>query len=258
MPELAPEIKSVDDVGAAYRWMYKQEGDVFKLDTENAAAIENLKVVNGLEQALKRSRKDVDEAKKLKVDISPLSEYGLTTEEIKASFEKKKTELEEQIKGVNVNKIREGIIGEYAPKLTALEQENKSVLEQLQEELVSRQAVSAISAEKGDVELLMPHLQKQVKVLKKDGKLTVNVVDEAGETRYTGATPTTITELVKEMKADKRYGKCFDSEAPAGTGTRPVTKPTPTYNNTSRGMGAGTKPNDKIAAGIRKGQVEAR
>lgn len=251
--DLAPKVTTIDSVNADLRWMYKPDGDGFLLDAENPNVKSTLSTYNNLLHTLKRSRADTDAARKAKVDLTPLSEYGQTPEEIANSFKAKAEELTQQIKGVNVEKIREGVTKEWQPKYETEQRKVKSLAEQLHTVMVTNEAISAIAKEKGDARLLLPFIKEQVKVTEVDGKFIVNVIDATGETRYTGAQPTSIAELVKEMKADKQYGKLFESEAPSGAGTRPGAPSRPVSQ-------PGTKVSsvDKITMGLNKGQASSR
>jgi hypothetical protein len=118
--------------------------------------------------------------------------------------------------------------------------------------LVDNEATAALVREKGSAELLLPIVRQAVKVAEQDGKFGVYVVDGTGDRRYSGVTgePMSIAELVVEMKADKRFARAFDAEAPAGGGMAPGSgKTSPKINNTDRPKSSV----DKIRSGLDKG-----
>lgn len=214
-------VPTLDKVPQDFRGLYKQDGDKFVLDADNAAVKSAVSAITGLNNALKAARKE----KAPTVDLAPLSEFGADPVAIKTKFNQTISDLTEQIKGVNIPKITEGIANEWKGKVDAAQTEGKALEGQLYEELVTSRATTAIAAEKGDVELLMPFVTKQVKTTRVNGKLAVQVVDGAGDVRFSGVTgqPMTVTELIKEMKGQERYGRLFNSESPRGGGSLPST-----------------------------------
>ena len=107
-------------------------------------------------------------------------------------------------------------------ELEKRDQRNQALQNQLYGLLVENSAVAAVAELKGVPELLLPFIKTQVKVAEENGEFKVQVLDGQGEVRY-GATgsPMTIKELVQEMKAQEKYGRLFESEAPAGPGGKP-------------------------------------
>ena len=93
---------------------------------------------------------------------------------------------------------------------------------QLHGHLVDSAAVSALK-DSIDPDLALPFVKKQVKVEEVEGKFQVNVIDNAGDVRYSGVTGDrmSIKELVDEMKTQGKYKPLFKSQAPAGGGLEP-------------------------------------
>lgn len=214
------KVPTLDKVPQDFRGLYKAEADgSFVLDAENTTIKSAVSAIVGLNAALRNERK----TKAPNVDLTPLAEFGAEPVAIKTKFNQMIADLTEQVKGVNIPKITEGIANEWSGKVTAAQAEGKALEAQLYEELVSSRATTAIAAEKGEVELLMPFVTKQVKTTRVNGKLVVNVVDAAGDIRFSGVTgaPMSVTELIKEMKGQDKYGRLFASEAPRGSGVNP-------------------------------------
>jgi hypothetical protein len=89
----------------------------------------------------------------------------------------------------------------------------------LEAELVDAKAVAAIAAAKGVPELLLPHVQRHVKV---SDDFTVQVVDAKGDPRVNGkGEPLSISDLVEEMKQTEIFGRAFEGSGQSGSGTRP-------------------------------------
>jgi hypothetical protein len=249
------KVADINKIPNDFRGLYKQDGETFVLDSENGGVKSAISAITGLNQALRAARAEVKN-KVAGPDMTPLKEFGATPEEIANKFKETVTGLQEQIKGVNVGKIKEDLATEWTGKLTA-EQKKAQLLEQhLYNELVESRATAAIAGEKGDVELLLPFVRKSIKAsVTSDGKYNVQVVDAAGDVRYSGVTgsPMSIKELVTEMKGNDKYGKLFSSEAPSGSGTTPgATSRKPAATNPARDR-AEMSPTEKIAAGLKKG-----
>jgi hypothetical protein len=213
-------VTDVNTIPSDFRGLYKQDGDKYVLDNEHVGVKSAVSAITGLNNALRAARAEAKN-KTTGPDLTPLKEWGDTPEAILAKFNETKTGLEGQIKGVNIEKIKEDLAKEHSGTHTKLTKRAEALQGQLHKLLVSGEATTAISGLKGDVELLMPFVAQQVKVAEsKDGEFLVHVVDQAGDIRYSGVTgaPMSIKELVAEMKANERYGKLFASEAANGGG----------------------------------------
>lgn len=247
------EVDSLDKVPEQFRGIYAEgEGGKFVVNQSYKGVAE---AVTGLNRSLKAARL---EAKANKVDLTPLSEYGNSPDEIKTNISTKLKELQDQLAQgadakLNLDKVRSDLAAAHAKDLDKANVRTQALQTQLYGLLVENAATAAVAELKGVPELLLPFIKNQVKVVEQDGEFKVFVVDAQGDQRYSGVTgqPMTIKELVAEMKGNEKYGRLFESEAPAGGGMPP------------RGGGQPPKPtgkvlsaNDKIAAGLAKGQFK--
>jgi hypothetical protein len=214
-------VETLDAVPENLRGVYAEGEGGF-------AIAENLKglaaAFDGVNNVNQKIRKDLKTANTGKIDLSAYAEHGTTVDEIVESFQNKVSELSEVIDSkkslVNPEKIREQMSkgfeatkAEYQGKLDAYKG-------QLHSTLVTKEAIEAIAAEKGDGKLLMPFIASQVRMLEEDGKLFARVVDEHGEVVHGQmGSPMTIREKVAEMKLDKGFGKLFESSQVQGGGT---------------------------------------
>jgi hypothetical protein len=216
-------VESIEKVPEQFRGLYQEDEGQFKVG-ENFKGV--TEAVVGLNRSLKAARA---EAKgKTQIDISPLSDYGQTPDEIKKSITEKITELQDQLaKGgdakLNLEKIRKEMVEAHSKDLQKQQVRTDALQNQLYGLLVENNATNAVVDAKGVPELLMPFIKGQVKVIEEDGTFNVYVVDLQGDRRYSGITgqPMTIKELVMEMKANEKYGRLFESEAPTGGGMQP-------------------------------------
>jgi hypothetical protein len=251
--DFVEEVEQLDRVPEPFRPLYAEgEGGKFRLgDSYKGVAT----AVVGLNTALKAARK---EAKARNVDLTPLSEFGATPEEIKTKVTARLTELQTQLAEggkVNVEKIKKEFAEANGVELKKLNTRNEALQGQLYKLLVENEATSAVLGAKGIPELVLPFVKNQVKVVEENGAMSVYVVDAAGDRRYSGVTgqPMTLVELVGELKTNPKYGRLFEADTNSGGGLDPVSgkrPPAPPKTEMSS--------LDKISAGLRKGVARGK
>ena len=221
-------VSTLDKVPQDFRGLYIESDDGYKLDSEQEGVKSAVAAVTRLNQALKAARADAKAKASKAVDLSPLSEYGETPEQIATAFSTKFEELQNELaKGgdakLNLEKVKQEMAQAHSKELEAKDKRSEALQNQLYTLLVENTATSAIVDAKGSPDLLMPFITNQVKVVEEDGKQKVFVVDQQKDIRYSGVTgnPMTIVELVAEMKANEKYGRLFESEQPPGGGMNP-------------------------------------
>lgn len=261
--DFTPSVDNIELVPTDFRPLYEEKDGKHNLrgDDFSKAAIS---AITGLNRALKASRVEVKVLKDGRIDLAPLKEYGATPSEIAEAFN---TRLSEATKGGHqkskeeidrqVSKIKEDLAKGHMAEMDTKDRRVKALTDQLYSHLVIAEAKTAL-AEAGaiDSELALPFIQRQVKVTEEDGKFNVQVVDSAGDTRYSGTTaaPLSVKELVAEMKANTKYAPLFKSESPSGGGARPEDRRAARKVDTD-----GEKaPIDKIRAGIEARQQRRR
>lgn len=247
-------VDTIDKVPEQFRGIYKQGDDGKYVPDDAYKGI--VEVVTGLNRSLKAARAEAKA--RTPVDLSPLADFGKTPEEIKAGIQNKLKELQDQLAAggeakLNLDKVRSDLAAAHAKDLEKHQTRSQALQNQLYGLLVENAATAAVVELKGVPELLLPFIKNQVKVLEQDGEFKVFVVDGQGDQRYSGVTgqPMTIKELVAEMKANEKYGRLFESEAPAGGGMKPGAGSTP-----PRQQGKVLTANEKIAQGLAKGQFK--
>jgi hypothetical protein len=116
----------------------------------------------------------------------------------------------------------DALVEQHTTEKTGLEKEIDDSQTQLQEAIVTTKIVEAIHNEEGNVNVLMPHVKLQVKMVKgSNGKYKPEVVNEAGDPRIGGkndGADMTITELVQEMKSNSTFASCFAGANASGSG----------------------------------------
>lgn len=248
------ELATLDTVPNDFKALYVEKADKtgFKLDTENKQVQSAVAAVTGLSAALKAARAD---AKKT-VDLTPLKDFGDSPESIKAKVEEIVNGLKEQVKGVNIEKIKADLEKEVNHKIEERDRRIESQEKEFHDAFVVDQGTRAIVAAGGKAEFLLPVLLKNVAGKRVDGKFQVQVFDDSGDIRYSGVTgaPLSILERVAELKSDKRYGFLWDSPQRGGGGATPggSSNPRAVAEQQKRVAAEGASAVSKIAAGLRR------
>lgn len=252
MKFLFGKVDSLDKVPEQFRSLYIESDDGYDVNPDFKGVVE---AITGLNKSLTAARND---AKSKTVDLSGLSDFGETVEEIVEGVTAKIKGLEDDLaKGgdakANLDKLREDMKKAHMAEVETLNKRSEALKGQLYNHLVENKATEAIVAAKGIPELLLPFVKNQIQPVEVDGKYEVQVVeaDDTKQQRYSGVTgqPMSISELVTEMKSQEKFGRLFESETPAGGGINPgatARRPTP-----------GKQPltaNQKIAAGLNQKQ----
>lgn len=250
------EVESLDRVPEQFRGIYAESADGRYAVGENYRGV--VEAVTGLNRSLKASRAEAKA--KTPTDLSSLSDFGRTPEEIRQAFDAKMKGLQDQLAGksgdakLNLEKIREEMAAAHAKDLERANTRGEALQTQLYGLLVENGATAAVVEARGIPDLLLPFIKNQVKVVEEDGEFKVFVVDSAGDRRYSGVTgqPMTIKELVGEMKGNEKYGRLFESEVPGGGGGMPPNG----GGRTPAARGRVLSANEKIAVGLAKGQYK--
>lgn len=204
-------VDSVDGLEESVRGLYTEKDGKFVLN------VEGLEDTSGLKTALQKERRERGELEK---KVKRWEGLGKTDEEITALIAKhdETAQTEAERKG-EWDKLRTQMNDKHAKDLQAKDEKISAYQKRLNAELVDARATSAIAAAKGVPDLLLPHVQRQVKV---DEEFNVIVVDAKGDPRVNGkGEPLSITDLIEEMKANDVYGRAFEGSGHSGSGMRP-------------------------------------
>ncbi len=116
------------------------------------------------------------------------------------------------------------LVADHNEKVTGLDSKLKSSKEQLNTALVTTKIIEAISKADGNVDLLMPHVERQMKMVEDDnGKFEPQVIDAKDERRYKDIAAGTYMDagdLLAEMKDSPTYAACFKGTGSSGAGKR--------------------------------------
>jgi hypothetical protein len=222
-----PTVETIDKVPEQFRGFYAQgEGGFVLQDSFKATA----GAVDGLNKSLKAARRDADDAKKNRPDLTGFAQIGqllglegddaVNAETLKAAVER--TLGESKDGKVNWDKMKKDLEKGFNTKLQEKDGELQGMGKTLQKYLVTSAAVQAIAAHKGVPDLLLPHVHSRTKVVKDGDEYVVRVVDEAGDPRGNASGGfMSVEDLVKELKSSPTFGRAFESEGTSGNGVRP-------------------------------------
>lgn len=253
------KILTLDDVPENFHSVYvevsEEDGGGFKINPTHKGIVEALIGANNANVNIRKENKTLLGKQ---VDMAPLIDFGATPAEIKEAIDAKIEEMTQELaKGdeskLNLDKIRQELKDAHAKDLLTRDKEATSLRQTLHKYLITTDSISAIVAEKGAPDLLLPHIERQAKVVADGESFRVRIVDKDGDPRISVATgePMTIQELVVEMKNSDTFARAFDSESSSGGGKLPEKLPPlqkTILNNQENGDER--KPVDKIKAGL--------
>lgn len=261
MPHKFSENESLDNLNTVddnLRSYYEQveEGAKFTIRPELRGAAGAWDRVNDVNHKLRKESKVLQSSA---VDLSPLAEYGTSTEEIlttiNSRFEEMSNTIESKKGAVDPTKIRNQMTAAHKEQMEAKDIEFKAVESQMHELLISSVANAEIAINKGNPKFLLPDVfasTQIVKVKKVVGgvetiKLEARVMDADGQPRIgPSGDDMTIGELIQSYKKDPNYAAVFESDARSGGGVAANRTPLSAVSKAEKSSV------DKIAVGIDK------
>lgn len=227
MFEFKPILDSIEGVPVDFRGLYMEKDGKFALRSDDDGVKAAVSAIQGLQGALRKSRDEVRTLGTKAVDLSALSDYGSTPEEIQQGIQKKIEEATKGKKGPEemqaaVKAAQQAMADAHTKELKALQERNSFLTGNLNTHLFTSEARGAL-AELGAVnaDLVLPFLERQVQVAEENGRFVVQVKGPDGNLRYSGVGtgPMTVKELVAEMRTQEQFQPFFKSDKPAGGGT---------------------------------------
>lgn len=248
---------SFDKVPSDFRGLYKEDGDNMVLDSDHAGVKAAVGAITGISSALAKERGINKELRsKTEVDLSPLSEYGSTIDEINDGIKDKIKEIEKSAKKGGDDEVERRVkaaTGElkrgHDAEVTALKTQLEARTGQLHKTLISSATSSALASAKAlHPDVLLPHLAQHIRVKENDdGEHSLSVVDENGEQRYDGTgQPLSVAGLVEEFKGKEAFQSLFSSETKSGGGRQT------TQTRQTTGKGGEKSSLEKISSGLEK------
>ncbi|WP_426751703.1 hypothetical protein [Myxococcus sp. Y35] len=218
--EWQPELDALDIVPEKFRGLYaKGESGKFALDAEVAKRMDT----TGLNTALEKERKA---NKTLAEAQKSWTKLGKSPEEVEKSLGELKAALAKAQEGkegaVNFEKLKADLEAGHVKALGERDAVVERMRGSLHKHLVEAEATAAIAELKGSAVLLLPHVQKHVRVIEEGGNFLARVVDAEGDPRGNGKGGfMTIREFVTELKKDPNFARAFEPSGSSGSGTQP-------------------------------------
>lgn len=255
-------VESLDSVPEKYRGLYVEgDGDNAGKHVITSSVAGIVADYTGTHKALTKSRGDTkksnDENGQRRIAVKAYDDLcetlGIETDSRNA--EGLKTFLDDltgKVKGgealkIDLDKIRNDHTRRFDEAAVTHVAEMKAKDSALESHMINDAAVREIAASKGSVDLLLPHIRTQCKVVNDDGKFVVRVFDAEGNARSDGAGGwMSVGGLIAEMKASATFGRAFDSELPGGTGAKPGSTNKPSPGRSDKDMSS----SEKIAKGL--------
>lgn len=221
-------VEDLNKVPEDFRAFYAQQDGKYTIaDTFKACA----SAYDGLNKSLRATRKDFDAFKRSRPDMSGYTALGtllsvegeVTADSLKAGIESLLDKVSKGESGkVNWDKMKRDLETAHAKALEGKDGDLKKMQRSLERYLVDSEAIAEIAKNKGVPEFLLPQIKARTKVVLDGENYVVRVVDDAGDPRGNSSGGFMgIADLVKELKADKTFGRAFESDAPSGSGTPP-------------------------------------
>lgn len=228
-------LESLDGLSEEVKKQYKQtDGGKFVLDVEGIGGLE-LADTSGLRSSLEKERdahrKFEKEAKELKSkfdglnpdearealkkveefsNIDPSDEAAKKVEELKSKIEKEFSAKEKQL------------LENHKKEKTELTSKTENLFSQLRDAKIKSEAVKAITAADGSVDLLLPHVTSKARLAEdNDGKYRVEIIGDGEVARLSKKDPNKpmgFGELVEEMKNSDAYMPAFNGSNHKGAG----------------------------------------
>lgn len=153
-----------------------------------------------------------------------LDEYSrLRTEREDNERKAREAEQEAARKAGDFDKYRAQLEQDHTAAIKAKDGRIEALYSALTQKLVDAELSSAITAEGGIPEILLPLLKDRVRVVETDNRFGTEVADLAGAKQYRqDGTPAGLADLVREMKSNPVYGGCFKSPMAGGSGSKSV------------------------------------
>jgi hypothetical protein len=216
-------IDSIEDVPEAVRTLYAEKEGKFHLD------VDGIEDNTAIKADLRKANKEAADRRK---QLEAWAKLGKTPEEIEELVAAAAQADEDKLKNagewdklrLQMNEKHELALKAKDVVIAAKDGEVGSMRKTLERHLVDAQATAAIAAEKGVPTLLLPHVQKHIKVIRDEAsdEYSVKVVDTKGDPRVNAkGDPLTVQEFVAEMKANEIFGRAFEGSGQSGSGMQP-------------------------------------
>lgn len=213
-------LKSLDGLGEDIKRLYVQRDGMYFLDVEAVDGY-SLEDVSKLRTALEKEK---DTARNRQVKLDRFGE--LDPEQVKTDLE-----ALAQLRKIDPKKLAEEQVKSHLDQLSVkhkieVDKKDAEIREtrgQLEEKLKTAEAIKYLGAKKANTDLLLPHVERQIQVVRgSDGKYAAEVIGRDGKrllSKKSGSTDyMSIEELIEVMEKDPVYAPGFPGSGAAGSG----------------------------------------
>jgi Txe/YoeB family toxin of Txe-Axe toxin-antitoxin module len=214
-------IDKLEDVDEALRPLYEEKDGKFQL------AVEGIEDASGLKKALNSERQQRAAFEK---KVKAWEALGKTPEEIAELTAAAQQAEEDKLKGAGeweklkaqMNDAHKRALDAKDAAIAAKDAEIAGMRASLERHLIVAQATAEIAAAKGEPELLLPVVQRFMKVNEENGNYSTQIVDAKGDPRVDAkGNPLSLSALMAELKANEKYGRAFEGSGSSGSGMPP-------------------------------------
>lgn len=216
------EKEKFDELSENEQQHYTEREGKFYLDVTavDGVALEN---VTALKTTVGKLRGN---EKKLQMDLTALQEKfeDIDPDEARTAIKKydevKNWDGDQKVREA-VDASKKELVKAHKKQVEQLEGELADSQDQLTDAIVDTKVVEALQKEEGNVELLLPHVKKHVRMAKNStGKWIPEVINDANEPRVgdSDGNPMTITQFIQEIKTQKTFAACFPGANSTGSG----------------------------------------
>lgn len=227
-------VDSLEEVPEMFRDSYEEREGKFHLT--GFVPREQVEDTSGLKSALKKERERAGEAER---QLKAFHEAGIDLDTAKKLLnDQRQAEEQRALAAGEWDKVRGQMVDAHKQDLAKKDAVITGMRGTLESHLVDGEAARALAEAKGNVELLMPHVKRQVRVVEENGVYQVRVVDNAGNPRVNAnGQYLTIKDLIGEMRGQETYQAAFKAEPVSGGGTQPNPGSAPGAQPTAGGSG---------------------
>jgi len=217
-------VESLEGVDEHLRDEYAEVDGGFQLKIlGNYVPKDKVEDVSGLKSALAKERENAKNASRTARELQ--EKYaGFDADELnELRAEREKAEEERAKKAGEWDKLKGQMVEKHAAEVADLNKKITDLTNAYDSQLIESDVVTAISAEKGNITLLSPHVKRHVQNVQDDaGKFVRRVVDDAGNPRVdANGNFLKVTDLVREMREQDIYASAFTGAQSSGGGTPP-------------------------------------
>lgn len=163
------------------------------------------------------------EVKTLRSRYEGIDPEEVTTLKTRAQEAETLKEQLEQLKSQSTqpNERVEEVKSQLQAELARQQAAHEAIMRRYQEATVSSQIRDAINRHNGIPELLEGVIRQRVRVTpQENGDVTLETLSREGKPLFVNGEEATLDHLVKELSADERYGRAFNTSTPTGSGSR--------------------------------------